>query len=725
MIEQGPIALTNRDRSDFPPSPRQGSGAVRDSIRSIHLLLCLPWLVVLGWLTHTAWFLCDDAFISFRYARNLLEGHGLVFNPGEYVEGYSNFLWVLELAALWGVFGLRPEHTAPWLSVACTAGTLAAMLWWIARLPGLPHRGLTAWMALGLVCSSATFAVWTSAGGLETRQFTMFVLLAVVGLTLYPERRRALLGVSLSLAAASLTRPEGPLFAACCFGWYAGQRRVATGTWRRDWHRVAWLVVPFVVLVGAHYLFRYSYYGEWLPNTYYAKYVHPWYEMGVRYLGLAAVETGLYLLVPMAGGALVRDWQARRGVTHVLPFLCIGAHMAYLAQIGGDQLGYRPLDVYWPLLAVPAAAGIMHLGGGGRGAAVVWRAHLGRVPRLAVSSWGWALLIFLPVLFYCGALQATRLFLGNDDSTSLRQQRLLRPETPIGWLLVAPGMPALIALSDDLGTKLYRKAWIRTPLRVTRDWTNEQLAQWRPYQEMRREIIPSDALAETGPAGIPPYFVPDLKFIDFWGLTDATIARNPETRRRWRFGHARQPPPGYLRARGVNFKVYPAAASAEEAMGRGLYAVQVGTALWMPFDAPSREWVAARFAQFEDTLENARLLMRGPFDVHLESQGNRLLYVKDRCDDSEPTVFLHVVPVKVADLTVDRQQYGFENHDFDISLALSRTAAQRCVVVKSLPDYSIAAVRTGQYDPGSGSRFWMSEFRFAVPEHEDDRNPVQ
>lgn len=46
------------------------------------------------------WFLTDDAFISFRYARNLVEGHGLVYDLGEYVEGYSNFLWVLELAAL-------------------------------------------------------------------------------------------------------------------------------------------------------------------------------------------------------------------------------------------------------------------------------------------------------------------------------------------------------------------------------------------------------------------------------------------------------------------------------------------------------------------------------------------------------------------------------------------------------------------------------------------------
>ena len=106
--------------------------------------LCLPWLVLLGWLAAVAWFLCDDAFISFRYVRNLLEGHGLVFNPGEYVEGYTNFLWVLELAAIWRLSGIPPEQAAPWLSVVCTVGTIAAMLWWVMRLPGvrqLAHRG--------------------------------------------------------------------------------------------------------------------------------------------------------------------------------------------------------------------------------------------------------------------------------------------------------------------------------------------------------------------------------------------------------------------------------------------------------------------------------------------------------------------------------------------------------------------------------------------------------
>ena len=53
-----------------------------------------------------AW-VCDDSFISFRYALNLIEGSGLVYNPGERVEGYSNLLWTL-LVALWMRLGADP-----------------------------------------------------------------------------------------------------------------------------------------------------------------------------------------------------------------------------------------------------------------------------------------------------------------------------------------------------------------------------------------------------------------------------------------------------------------------------------------------------------------------------------------------------------------------------------------------------------------------------------------
>ena len=44
------------------------------------------------------WYTVDDAYISYRYAENAAKGLGFVFNPGERVEGFTNFLWTLLLA---------------------------------------------------------------------------------------------------------------------------------------------------------------------------------------------------------------------------------------------------------------------------------------------------------------------------------------------------------------------------------------------------------------------------------------------------------------------------------------------------------------------------------------------------------------------------------------------------------------------------------------------------
>ena len=552
------------------------------------LLLFLPWLVLLGWMADASWFLTDDAFISFRYVRNLLEGHGLVFNRGERVEGYSNFLWVLELALLWGVFGLRPEHAAPWLSVAFTAGTIAAMLWWVARLPALRHRVLVGWMALGLVCSSATFAVWTSGGGLETRQFTFFVVAAVVCLSLYRGSRRALLVVSLSLAAAALTRPEGPLFALCCFAWYAVQRRVDPDG-GGDWRAAACLAVPFVVLVAGHYLFRYSYYGEWLPNTYYAKHVRPWYEMGLRYLWAAALETGLYLLLPLAVVSLIKGWRGRRCLTYALPLLCIVSHMGYVARVGGDHFEYRPLDFYWPLLAVPAAVGIVHLGS--------WISIIFR--RMAVGTRIYALILFLPVLFYSNAMQGALLFEGAKIKESIWKIHLTLGKDNVGWLLAVPGMSMLTAISDSLRPQLIRQS-IGMRSVEHRNYASMKLRRWQIYENMERDVIPADAVYPTGNPGIQGYYIPDVTIIDQKGLTDATIARNPVTRSNHErhMAHDRRPPPGYNEKRGTNISIYPASLGERPEAFCGSYTMKVGHGLWMPFySSEGYQWLAERFAE--------------------------------------------------------------------------------------------------------------------------------
>ena len=684
-----------------------------------------PWIALLAYLAYISRFFVDDAFISFRYARNLLEGHGLAWNPGERVEGYSNFLWVLELAAIWAVTGVPPEDAARWLSVAYTVATLGAMAWWTWRLPGLRERGLVWWMALALLCSSATFALWTSAGGLETRQFTFFVLLAVVALTAHRGSRRGLAVASLSLALASLTRPEGPLIAACCFAWWAAQEAASAsrerpgsggvGAWalgvmrRMDWRGALWLALPFALIVGAHFLWRYSYYGEWLPNTYYAKFVRPWWDVGLRYLGAAGLETGLYLLLPLAAWAAWARWRERRDLAYGLPLVIIAPHAAYIARIGGELMEWRPLDFYWPLLALPTADTLARAGT--RAA----RRSLARGRLLTVA-------FFLLALFCAGAMQ------GALFRESLRPQPLRYIPLDNGnasWILAAPWMPPLIALSNELRRSL-EPHWSGAPVYVRWEVTDRLIRRWAPYRGMERGTIPGDAVNVTTGAGVQPYYLPDLTYVDYLGLNDWVIARNPVTRPNSErvLAHDRFPPPGYLKERMVNFKVHPAMHDMWSAISVAPYAAEVSPGVWMPFDAPSLEWVEERFDSFAtaddlDALvrDNGRLAVSSHFDVYdvaasdsAISDGRRMLvYVKEPCseEDARARFFLHLIPADEGDLPEERRRYGFDNLDFSFEDRGNRIG-ERCVALRHLPDYPVAAVRAGQF--AGQERVWEEEF---------------
>ena len=69
------------------------------------------------------WFVCDDAFITFRYAKNLAHGLGPVWNAGERVEGYTNFLWMM-IASLPIGLGFDPGTVLPRVSHLLDAGRL-------------------------------------------------------------------------------------------------------------------------------------------------------------------------------------------------------------------------------------------------------------------------------------------------------------------------------------------------------------------------------------------------------------------------------------------------------------------------------------------------------------------------------------------------------------------------------------------------------------------------
>lgn len=204
-------------------------------------------------------FIVDDTFITFRYVQNLIRGYGLVYNIGERVEGYSNFLWILLLApfASWGV-----ELVVAAKALGALLGGLTLYLTWRAahqQVGGFPLAPL-------FLAASAPFAAW-SVGGLETLLFTFLILCG--GYVFLQEEARArgyLSGLLFGLLA--LTRPEGLMFLLVAIVFRTW--RLYCSHSRPHRHDPIRLLLAGIIIVP-YFLWRLTYYGYPFPNTVYAK----------------------------------------------------------------------------------------------------------------------------------------------------------------------------------------------------------------------------------------------------------------------------------------------------------------------------------------------------------------------------------------------------------------------------------------------------------------------
>ena len=121
--------------------------------------------------------------------------------------------------------------------------------------------------------------------------------------------------------------------------------------------------------------------------------------------------------------------------------------------------------------------------------------------------------------------------------------------------------------------------------------------------------------------------------------------------------------------------------------------------------------------------DGAAPVVRSDWDVYLA--GNSLIYVKEPCipEDAEPQFFLHLDPVDRNDLPIHRKQYSFDNLDFvfEDHLLIEPIEQEVCVAMRELPDYGIAAIRTGQF--AGEDVIW--EGGFDVVEPADDGKAAQ
>jgi hypothetical protein len=209
--------------------------------------------------------LIDDAFISFRYARNFAEGLGLVFNPGEKVEGYTNFLWTFILG-LCSKLGFDLPTISVILASLFALGTLAIfgmlMLRW---LDNHPREGLLASLPLILFAamgSQARFAV----SGMET---LLFVFLLTLAIYLFLYSHPVFAGIVFGLTA--LTRPEGLMYFGIAIAFEILFSRETPITNENRFRQAFYLLISFLAIYFPYFLWRYFYYGFVFPNTFYAK----------------------------------------------------------------------------------------------------------------------------------------------------------------------------------------------------------------------------------------------------------------------------------------------------------------------------------------------------------------------------------------------------------------------------------------------------------------------
>jgi hypothetical protein len=305
----------------------------------------------------------EDAFITFRYSLNIAEGNGPVFNPGERVEGYSNFLWMILIALPKALFGWDIVAIASVLGVLCTLACVVVAYLLVNRIvavarPGEPAGGMPALgIAAAVLTAGASGLAAYGLSGLETPLFLLLVLCVCFALT---ARRPVVAGVLAALA--EMTRPDGLVVAVVAGLWLV----VAAVRKRHSWWSPAGYLLGAMVFVVPWTTWRVTYYGYLLPNAVAAKNGGSlgWQlTQGWHYLtDFSFAHQGFLLLGVVAAVAFMhrRNPETQEAEARSLVWLLFAITVVYLAFViyaGGDWMpAWRLLAPVPPLIAVASVA---------------------------------------------------------------------------------------------------------------------------------------------------------------------------------------------------------------------------------------------------------------------------------------------------------------------------------------------------------------------------------
>ncbi|MDX1417978.1 MAG: hypothetical protein R3293_27500, partial [Candidatus Promineifilaceae bacterium] len=504
-----------------------------------------------GW--RLFWFMTDDAYIAFRYISNSVLGYGYTWNtpPFRPVEGYTSFLWVVLLDIIWRVTGIEPPDSANVISLLFAFATILLGIAILVKLP-LSERlqkirlPIIILILIGLL-TNRTFLAWTSSG-LETAMFNFFVTAWVYAcLIIRPYTPRWVLAITVTAVLTTFTRPDGLLFVAATI-FLIAMAVLANFNNRHALRRILAAALPLSAVV-IHVLWRKQKYGEWVPNTFAAKYVAPWPASGWRYLLSFIIEYSLWFWIALAlifvlyrlskvkalsresiAEQLIHNWRPTYRIVSLVTLATLLLHTLYYTfMIGGDHFEYR---VYSHLILLILLSSIWMLN------------------NLDVSARG--VIVFLALFVILSwPLQWTHWFATQDITTREATFKLHVPIADYFPSIIQP----YVQIFDDV------QFWLIDHNVASRHQEHKIFLEYQMSEYPDRdfgELLTQNKfpVLVTGTVGVPGWMLPTTNIIDGLGLNDYVVARNQVPDLGYRqMAHDRLLPVGYAECFEPNVRV--------------------------------------------------------------------------------------------------------------------------------------------------------------------------
>jgi hypothetical protein len=249
----------------------------------ITYLLFIVTIFTAGYSAYKLHWLCDDAYITFRYSLNLFKGLGPIYNTGEAVEGYTNFLWMILISSGLSV-GISPERFSQGLGLFSFLGNLVLLFIAGKKIHETKVGINRIYVPLSMLCFSVQYHARVYAtSGLETSFFTFLLLLGILNIFFYNNQFSLWIGFT-SLTFLCMTRPDGLLFYGFASLYYLIFRN-------KEISFITLLIknilnhIPFLFIFIPYFFWRFQFYGYLWPNTFYAKEAGSvYYKQGIKYL---------------------------------------------------------------------------------------------------------------------------------------------------------------------------------------------------------------------------------------------------------------------------------------------------------------------------------------------------------------------------------------------------------------------------------------------------------